>query len=386
MLMADRIGTPPGAWRRASLVDDLRKRWLGRDKREIETPALLLDATLLDANITKMAEVCASLGKTLRPHAKAHKCSRIADKQVRAGAVGIACSTASEAEALVDCGIADVLVSTVVGSPAKARRMVALARKARVMAVVDSAESAGFLSDAARHVDTRMPVLLDVNIGQNRTGVEPGPDARVLAGLVAGLPGLEFAGLQGYDGQSQKIPDPDERSRSSDLAMACLDEARRIVRAGGFDVRVVSCAGTGTYALAGAHSWVTEVQPGAYVLMDHLRSQVRPSDFSVASTVLATVIGSYGDRVVLDVGTKSIATDKGQPIVFGYPDSNFRTAGDEHGILVDRSSSSSLRIGDVVELVSGHSDGTVNLHNVFFVVRDGRVEDIWPIEARGCSW
>lgn len=353
----------------------------GTKVRELDTPALLLDIGAVERNLARMGADCRALGKSLRPHAKSHKSPILARRQVDAGAVGITCAKIAEAEVMVDGGIDDILVSTVVGSPRKAARLARLARSARVTAVVDSREGADWLSAAATAEDARVDVLVDVNVGQDRTGVEPA-DAAALAAHVAKLPSLALRGLQGYEGHLQHVYDLAERTRRSAECQARLAEACDALRRAGLPTDIVSTAGTGTYLLAGRHEHVSELQPGSYVVMDADYARVEGLPFEIGLVVLTTVIGRYPGRVIVDAGFKALSTDAGLPVVEALPGARYAPAGDEHGALTGEGVAD-LRVGDRLEIFPSHCDTTVNLHDEFVVLRDGTVEDVWPIAARG---
>jgi len=365
--------------------DENVRRWVGKRAIDLDTPALLLDIGALERNLGRMADDCRRLGKALRPHAKAHKSPIVARRQLESGAIGITCAKLGEAAVMLEGGIQNILVSTVVGSPAKARFHASLAAEAAVMAVVDSTNGATWLSDAALAHGIVIDTLVDVNVGQMRTGVEPGLPTRDLARVVAKLPGLRFRGLQGYEGHLQHIYAATERTERGGEAMDRFAAARDALERDGIAVEIATTGGTGTYQIAGARPTVTELQPGSYAVMDADYARVEGAPFEVALTVLATAIGRYGDRVVVDAGNKSLSTDAGQPLLKDLPGFRFTTAGDEHGrILRDGDSPASFpRIGDPVRIVPTHCDTTVNLYDQFFAIRNGVVEDVWPVAARG---
>jgi D-serine deaminase-like pyridoxal phosphate-dependent protein len=356
---------------------------IGREVRELDTPALLIDAAALDRNLRRMADDCAALGKALRPHAKAHKSPVVGLKQLAAGAVGVTCAKIGEAEVMIAGGIHDVLISTVVGSPAKAVRVAELAQESKVATVIDSETGARWLSEAATAVGTTVDVLIDVNVGQDRTGVQP-EDALALASAVVGMRSLRLRGLQGYEGNLQHVYSLDERARRVGLAMDQLARAYSELSSAGFDMTWVTTGGTGTYRLGATRSFVTEVQPGSYIVMDADYLKVAGHPFEVALSVLTTVIGTYAGRAIVDAGSKSVSTDAGQPVLKDRMGIAFATAGDEHGKLTSEGDEvGELRVGQKLQLLPSHCDTTVNLHDVFYVTNSGTVEDVWPISARG---
>ncbi len=308
-------------------------RALRSGARVVATPALLLDPDALGANLAAMAATCAAAGVALRPHVKGHKCAAIARRQLEAGAVGVATATLREAAAMVDGGVGDVLVTSVL-PPARAADAVALALRAEHLAlVVHDPALVGALGVAARGAETELGVLLDLDVGQRRGGVAPGSAARALADAVAAEPGLVLRGVQGYEGHLQGIADPGERAAGSAGAMALLGTEVDALRAAGHDVGWVTTGGTGTAALAAPHPAVTEVQPGSYALMDAAYARVGGVTFAQAVHVEASVLAVLSaQEVIVDAGTKALSTDAG-PAVPADLDARYEPAGDEHGRL-----------------------------------------------------
>ncbi len=353
---------------------------VGRSVAELDTPALLVDRAALERNLDRMAELGRRTGKGIRPHAKTHKSREIARLQLARGAIGVTCAKLGEAEMLADGGIAPLLVSTEIAGEEKVARLIALARRAKTLTVVDDIDGAAAISAAARSAGLHIGALVDVNVGQGRSGVAP-EDAAELAVRVAALPGLRFLGLQAYEGHLQHVYDAAERLRGWREAMARLESARAAVEARGLTIEIVSTAGTGTCAFAAGHAAVTDVQPGSYVFMDCDYARVETLAYESALTVLTSVVSRRRDEgVVVDAGWKAVTVEAGMPIVKDHPELVYVTMGDEHGAL--RGPTRPL-LGERVELVPSHCDTTVNLYDRYHVVRDGIVEAIWPIDARG---
>jgi D-serine deaminase-like pyridoxal phosphate-dependent protein len=281
-------------------------------------------------------------------------------------------------------GIDHLLISTeLVGAP-KLARLAALARHVDVMVVVDAAEPASRLATLARDAHVELGVLVDVNVGQNRTGVEPGGAAVELARHVAGLRHLRFEGLQGYEGNLQHIVTGAERERRCREAMDKLVATRRAIEQHGLPVRVVSTGGTGTCAVAATYDEITEVQPGSYIFMDADYGRVEGLPFELALTVLTTVISRPRRGVaIVDAGLKAISTDAGIPQPKALPGVTYRPHGDEHGRLEAERDEALPGIGDILELVPSHCDTTVNLHDSYVVVEQGHVQATWAVAARG---
>ncbi|HMB46951.1 MAG TPA: alanine racemase, partial [Afifellaceae bacterium] len=219
----------------------------GMPLSEVDTPALLIDLDAFERNLRKMADKAKAYGVRLRPHAKTHKSPIIARRQMALGAVGICCQKVSEAEVLVQGGVDDVLVSNQVVGKAKIERLAALACQARIGVCVDDAGNIAELNRAAERFGCEMDVLVEIDVGTGRCGVEPGAAAVPLAKLVADQPRLNFAGLQAYHGSAQHIRDPGERQAAIDAAVAHTRGTVELLEREGLVCRTVGGAGTGTF-------------------------------------------------------------------------------------------------------------------------------------------
>lgn len=359
---------------------------------EVDTPALLLDIGQVQANIALMQARAHAAGLQLRPHAKAHKSPRIARMQKEAGAVGICCAKLAEAEIMVAGGQDDILITTPVVDAGKLARLVHLARQARIAVVADDAAGIHALGNAARQAGVQVGVIAEVDVGQGRCGVAPGPAVLALALAAGAFPGtLGLAGVQGYQGRLQNLASFSERDAAVGLAMDKLQQSLACLRQAGVSVPVVTGGGTGSAPLDMRRKILTELQPGSYISMDRAYAATEWDDehglppFGQPLLVLASVLSRpESNRVVIDVGWKSINSDGAAPLVWQRPDLQFEFAGDEHALL--RSVGEiNLAPGDRVLLMPGHCDTTVNLYDAFTVQRDGEVEGRWPIEARGKS-
>lgn len=353
------------------------------NKWDIDTPALCLDLCALERNIARMAAFFDGRPAALRPHTKTHKCPTIAWMQLRAGAIGVTCAKLGEAEAMARAGIRDILVANqIIGS--KIPRLMGLAAYTDVMVAVDDAANAEDLSAAAQAAGVTLRVLLEVEVGMGRCGVPAGEPALALARRVAALPGLRFEGIMGYEGHAVMIPNSDERRAAAEKAMAILVGTRDLLQRDGLPVKIVSGGGTGTYDVTGAYPGVTEVQAGSYATMDARYHRSVGIDFEPALTVVARVISApRDDLAVIDAGLKTLTTEFGLPTVVQPEGWALQRLSEEHGQL-RREGSDPLRPGDAVELVPSHGCTTINLHDAYVVTREGRVEALWPIAARGC--
>jgi D-serine deaminase-like pyridoxal phosphate-dependent protein len=368
---------------------------VGMALADVDTPALVIDLDAFERNLQRMADFAARAGVRLRAHAKTHKSPVIAARQVALGAVGVCCQKVSEAEAMVEGGIGDVLVSNEVTGRPKLDRLAALALRARVGVCVDDAASVAELEAAAARAGARIDVMVEIDVGGKRCGVAPGEPAARIAALAAAAPHLRFAGLQAYHGSAQHVREAAERRNHIMQAVALVEETQRALAAAALKAGIVSGAGTGTYENEAGSGVYNELQCGSYIFMDadYARNrQVDGSPFAAyehALFVYATVMSvPVRERAVVDAGLKAFAIDSGMPVVWGLPGAQYHRPSDEHGVLDLANCAVPPARGDKVLLVPGHCDPTVNLHDWYVGVRgfstaNARVESVWPVAARG---
>jgi 3-hydroxy-D-aspartate aldolase len=354
---------------------------------DVETPALLVDLDAYERNLDRMVDSLKGHPVRLRAHAKTHKCPIIASHQVSRGAVGICCQTLGEAEAMVFGGVRNILITNQVVSAGKIRRLAALSKQADIMVCADDEANLRDLDAAADVFGVRLPVLVEVNIGQNRCGVEPGAPTLALARSIAARRSLRFAGIQAYHGKAQHIYEPGQRAKVVDGAVSLVRQTVDLLRAHGLECERVSGGGTGTYLIEAASGVYNEVQAGSYVFMDADYQRVRGEGptFENALFVLTTVISRSGGRAVCDAGLKASSLDSGMPVVQNRPEIPYLSAADEHGMLQLDGDPGSLCVGDQLRLIPGHCDPTVNLYDWYVCIRGGIVEALWPISARGAN-
>ena len=356
---------------------------IGKARHDLITPALILDLDVARRNIATMADYMRGMPAKLRPHIKVHKSPELARMQMEAGAcIGMTTATVWEAVVMARGGIDDILVANAVVGPEKIQTIAELAREARVIVAIDDADNADELSLAALKAGSVLGVLIDLDVGMERCGVRSKEEALRLAQHASTLGGLRFEGMMGYEGHCMLEPDANLRVRKAHAAMDTLMEAVDFLARHGFESRIISGGGTGTYNITGAHPRLTELQAGSYVVMDAFHAQLIPG-FPVALTVLGTVISRHGKRVILDSGRKAIGGELGLPRLKDVPSTTAGIA-EEH-LLVDVDPSSALKVGDRVEVVSGYGPTTVNLHDVYYVVEGDVVTDVWPVQARAAG-
>lgn len=360
----------------------------------LPTPALIVDAVQLEANVARMAAHLAAHGKGARPHAKTHKCPLLAERQLAAGAVGICVAKVAEAEVMAAAGIHRVLVTSPLAAEEKMQRFIALAaRSADTMVVVDDIAQARRLAALAFAAGVRVRVVVDIDPDMGRTGIRGVAAALDLIDAILGLQWLQFTGLQLYAGHVQHIKGHAERQTASRAhwqraADILLELNRRQIPVG-----IVTGGGTGTYDIDCDIDIITDLQVGSYVFMDAEYLAIggtrgpRFDDFGPSLFVLTTAISRpVSRRVTVDAGIKSMAAETVAPEWDGHPLARFRFAGDEHGIVQPDGDNEPPRVGDRLRLVVPHCDPTVNLYDFMFPVRDGMVSEVWPVAARGCSW
>lgn len=361
---------------------------IGDPVAAIETPALVVDLDAFEHNLDLMANAVRGSGLALRPHAKSHKCPDIAKAQVARGAIGICCQKVDEAAAFVAAGIANVLVTNEVVSPAKIARLAALAKSATVGVLVDDVRVVPDLAAAATMAGGTLHAYVEIDVGANRCGIAPGAAAVPIARAIQEARGLAFRGLHAYQGSAQHLRTPDARRAAIAQASALAAETRECLERAGIACPVVTGAGTGTWQLERDSRVYTELQPGSYIFMDadYSRNALAPDEhaFEQSLYVLATVMSvPTATRAVVDAGLKALALDSGLPLVHAAHGLYYAKVSDEHGVLDVDPALASPQLGERVWLVPGHCDPTVNLYDWIVGVRENLVECVWPVAARG---
>lgn len=361
---------------------------------ELPTPALLLDLDAFNANVEKMAAHLKKQGRAFRPHGKTHKCTEIARRLIRAGAVGACAAKISEAEVLADGGVTGLLLTSAMIGRNRIERAIRLAkRRPDTIFSVDDARNARDLSDAAGAARLKLNLAIDLLVG-NRTGIEPGEPAAELARQIAKLPNVKLAGLQAYSGNSSHVTGFEARKRFSQQAMARAVETRSLIEKSGIACPWLSGGSTGTYNIDSEIDGVTEIQPGSFMFMDVDYNRIGGvdgpvyRDFRNSLTVLSTVISKPSkEAAIVDAGLKAFSTDKPfPPEARALAGVTYAWAGDEHGKLTAANKGPvPVELGDRIEFIIPHCDPTVNLYDSIFVMKGDAVEAVWPITARGKS-
>ncbi|MBV9259867.1 MAG: DSD1 family PLP-dependent enzyme [Pseudolabrys sp.] len=365
---------------------------VGMALEDVATPCLIVDLDVFERNLDRMRAFAERNNVRLRAHAKTHKSADIALLQMtRGGACGVCCQKVAEAEALVAGGIKDVLVSNQVVDRRKIDRLAMLADKARTIVCVDDGGNIDDLSAAAQMHRATIECLVEIDVGAGRCGVTWGEPVVALAKKIARSPGLKFSGLQAYQGSAQHIRDYVERRGKIDIAIDQVRKTVAMLKAEGLLCDIIGGAGTGSYYFEGASGIYNELQCGSYVFMDADYRRIKDgngepiSDFENALFIWTSIMShTKPDIAVCDAGLKAQSVDSGLPVVFGRSDLTYVKCSDEHGVISDPNGA--LKINDKLKLIPGHCDPTCNVHDWYVGIRNGKVECLWPVTARGMGF
>ena len=361
----------------------------GATLAEVETPALLIDLDVLEANLAEMAAVAARAGVGLRPHTKTHKSPEIARMQVAAGAAGITCAKLGEAEVMADAGLDDLLIAYPLVGEHKLRRLRALLERARVRVSLDSVEVAEGLGGVGRELGEDVEVLVEVDTGLHRLGRPPGQPTAELVAEVARVPGVEVVGLLTHAGHAYRAGTPEELRRLAEREVLDLVETAALCKRDGIALREISVGSTPTARTGAFVDGVTEIRPGTYALNDATMMRLGvATEASAAASVLVTVVARpAGDRFVVDAGSKCFTTDgmgsvPDWLVVAGRPDLHMDFLSEEHGV-GHLDGDGDLRVGERLQVIPSHACACVNLFDLAYGVRGGTVERELPIAGRG---
>jgi 3-hydroxy-D-aspartate aldolase len=341
--------------------------------QKIPTPALVLDLDLFETNLMRMAETVKAAGKSLRPHAKAHKCPEIAKRQIAAGAIGVCCATVPEVELMTAAGIPGILLTSPLADPLKMARVVA----AGAMVVVDNAQQATWYDEAAKAAGRKLDVLVDLDVGDHRTGARSKDQALAIAEQVDMAENLELKGIQAYSVVGSHAGGLEERKQVSKDVFGQVYQLLGTMLRRGLCCDIVTGGSTGTWEIDTQVADLTELQAGSYVVMD-MAYRKEGLDFANSLNVLGTVVSANHDAfVTTDAGFKAFSTDRGYcPEVLGHPGATYRWGGDEFGYV----DGAKVALGDRVRFLPPHCDPTVNLYDRMYACRGDQVEAVWPLK------
>ncbi|WP_425079246.1 3-hydroxy-D-aspartate aldolase BhcC [Ruegeria denitrificans] len=367
----------------------------GMDEADIQTPSLVLDLDALERNIKKMGDYAKAHGMRHRVHGKMHKSVDVAKLQEKiGGAVGVCCQKVSEAEVFVRGGIKDVLVSNQVRDPAKIDRLASLPKLgSRIIVCVDDLDNVADLSGAAVDHGTQLEVFIEIDCGAGRCGVTTTLEVIEIAKAVKAADNLKFTGIQAYQGAMQHLDSYEARKEKLDTAIAMVKDAVEGLKAEGIECELVSGGGTGSYYFESNSGVYNELQCGSYAFMDADYGRILDKDgnridqgeWENAFFILTSVMShAKADKAIVDAGLKAQSVDSGLPVVFGRDDVEYIKCSDEHGVVMD--TNGVLKVNDKLRLVPGHCDPTANVHDWYVGVRNGKVETVWPVSARGRAY
>ncbi|WPZ31332.1 DSD1 family PLP-dependent enzyme (plasmid) [Sulfitobacter sp. OXR-159] len=367
----------------------------GMDEADIQTPSLVLDLDALERNIKKMGDYAKAHGMRHRTHGKMHKSVDVQRLQEKlGGACGVCCQKVSEAEVFARGGIKDILVSNQVRDPAKIDRLARLPKLgARTICCVDDLANVADLSSAAQKHGTEIECLVEIDCGAGRCGVTTTSDVVAIAKAIDGAEGLKFSGLQAYQGAMQHLDSYDERKAKIDIAVAMVKDAVDTLKAEGLDCDIVGGGGTGSYYFESNSGVYNELQCGSYAFMDADYGRILDKDgkridqgeWENAFFILTSVMShAKADKAIVDAGLKAQSVDSGLPVIYGRDDVEYIKCSDEHGVVMDPNGA--LKVNDKLKLVPGHCDPTANVHDWYVGVRNGKVECLWPVSARGHAY
>jgi len=354
---------------------------IGMKLSELETPILLLDRGACERNLLRMASFFKDRPSKLRPHFKNHKCITLAKKQIAAGAVGMTCAKLAEAEVLVEHGFDDVLIANQVVGKIKTQRLAKLAKRARISVAIDCFEHAVAISQSAAEESSTVNLLIEVDIGMGRCGVQPGDAALELVRNIVKLPNIRFAGLQAYEGHLVNVLDREERTLRAQAAMQLAIETRELIQSACYKVFCISGCSSATYDSTGALAGVDEIQAGSYATMDKQYKKLVP-EFDIALSVLVRVISRpSAHKAVIDVGIKGAGCEFGLPGIRDFPDVEIPFfLAEEHCVI---NQCPDWQVGQLLHFIPTHACTTCNLHREILVYENDIVVEVWPIEASG---
>ncbi|MEH6652485.1 MAG: 3-hydroxy-D-aspartate aldolase BhcC [Motiliproteus sp.] len=365
---------------------------IGMDEADIQTPCLILDLDALERNIKKMGDYAKAHGMRHRVHGKMHKSVDVAKLQeTLGGSIGVCCQKVSEAEVFVRGGIKDVLVSNQVRDPLKLDRLARLPKLgSRIIVCVDEIDNVAELSASAQNHGTELECLIEIDCGAGRCGVNSTEAVVLIAQAIDAAKNLKFTGIQAYQGAMQHMDSYADRQAKLDEAIVMVKDAVGALTEIGLKPELVSGGGTGSYYFESNSGVYNELQCGSYAFMDadygrildKHGNRIDQGEWENALFILTSVMSHTKlDKAICDAGLKAQSVDSGLPFIFGRDDVEYIKCSDEHGVIEDKNGA--LQVNDKLKLVPGHCDPTCNVHDWYVGVRNGKVETLWPVSARG---
>ena len=357
---------------------------------ELETPAVIVDLAVMEANLSRMADYCRKHNLLLRPHTKTHKIPELAKRQIARGATGITVAKIGEAEVMLKAGITDILIAYPIVGAEKTKRLATIAERAKITVSLDSEEAASAISEAASRQGTTIQILIELNVGFDRCGVGNEVEVVKLAKKITSLPGLEFKGLMFFPGHFGVLPE--ERSVLRAQVNEFLDRVFEACAREQLALSIVSGGSTPAAFESDFFHRVNEVRPGTYIFND--RNTVGVSAASLndcALSVVVTVVSTgVPGRAVIDGGSKTFSSDRYQAedgsgfgLVKEDHAAQIERLSEEHGHLNITRSDRRYKVGDRLSVIPNHVCTTVNMHDEIYGVRGEQVEVTWHVEGRG---
>ncbi len=364
-------------------MDEFYRPLPGTPMEDLDTPCLVIDMDALDHNMDVIANCYQGRSSKLRGHAKNHKTPAIAHRQIRRGGTvgGVCAAKVSEAEVMVHGGIPSVFITSEIVGSIKIDRLCALADQAELMVSCDQAANARDLSTAAQGRRVELGVVIELETGLRRCGVREIDAGVALAKEIASLPGLRFRGVMSHQ-VIPDIPDREDRAVEANRVIKGVIDLKDAIEKAGIPVEIVSTGETWSYDVAAEIPGVTEIQGGSYLMMETHYSYM--SEFHYAAKILTTIISTPRPGVAIgDAGVRAVSSLSGMPEVSGRPGLTVESMDSDHSVFKVEPGVS-LKVGDQVLLIPGQQDAMVSRWDRFVGLRNGKVEAVWDIQARGC--
>jgi D-serine deaminase-like pyridoxal phosphate-dependent protein len=341
--------------------------------QDLDTPAVICDLDVMEKNLREMAAHCRELGIPLRAHTKSHRIPELAHRQMASGCVGIACQKLGDVEVMVMGGLKEILIPYNIVGAVKVERLLRLVRRAPVMTSLDSETTARGIAEQAGPAGVKVPVIIEMDTGAKRCGVQSPEEAQKLGRVVNDLPGLELRGVMTYPSRRDAKP--------------FLDEVKERFKKDGLPIDIVSGGGTGSEAVS-KEIGCTETRSGSYI-WEGLKRVGKSEDLSAERCpvrVVCTVVSvPTSDRMIIDGGMKTFASYP--PTPYGYcvehPEIRIARMSVEHGHIDTTGSSHKFKVGERLTFIPLHQEMCLNLHDEVVGVRGDRVEVVWPVAGRG---
>ena len=363
--------------------------------QDLDTPALLIDLSRVNKNIEDMQKKANSAGVHLRPHTKTHRTPALAFLQLGAGAHGISVAKIGEAEVMAHSGINDIFIASVTMGKQKIERLKRLAVQTKVMIGVDDEEQVMELSTIFAAEQKPIDVLIEIETGEERTGLVPGERLIRLARFIKKASGIRLKGVFSHEGHTYSASTAYECRALFKKSQEHTLRAADLIRNEGISIDVISIGATPSLLLGDLLPGITEIRPGTYILMDAAQGHAIQDYSRCAATVLATVTSKpTSERVVVDAGvkaltsfvrTKGICITPGFGLVKGFNDLRIAKLYDEHGIILDSAANKKLRLGDKIQIIPNHICPTCSLYDTMYILDGENVVDEYPILCRGRS-